>query len=837
MIKVFLYQLVTIFMLALFLQGCGKDSATEKELNGANFAPTANAGSDQLVNEQTLVTLTGSGTDRDGSITHYQWTQESGITVPLFTADEAIASFTAPSVSSIETIVFKFSATDNEGGSTTDTVRITITPADSVLLTSIVFNDSKLNSCVLNHASENAWVLSREMTSLDCSRANISDLTGLEKLTNLKTLNLASNQIIDISPLASLVSLVDLDLDNNQIFEITELMSLALIKSLNIASNQLSNITTLFNLVNATSINLLGNDAIFCINLSTLESIVGIGVIIRPDECVTSDNQKWAFITDGILTTSAAIGADGTIYLGASDSKLYAINPDGSQKWVFATGGIINSSPSIGALGTIYVGSDDNNLYAVNPDGSQRWIYATSGDVNSSATIAPDGTIYIGSEDNKLYAVNPNGNLKWSFLTGDDVNASAAIASDGTIYIGSADHSLYALNPDGSLLWSFATGGDVNSPAAISTKGAIYVSSDDGNLYAINPDGSQQWSFFTNGIENSSTAVAVDGTIYLGTSDGNVFAISPSGIQKWIFDAGDRVKSTPAIADDGTIIVGSFDNNVYAINPDGSQKWVFSTTDIVISSPAIAPDGSIYIGSHDRILYSINSTSGGLANSVWPKFGQNNHNTGQVPKSKSFSARYRVTFSTPWTASTFATNYPSLRHFSQLVGSTHNTQGEFWKLGTSASFGVQRMAEVGSIYPLYEEINEQILAGKSQNLIIGGGIGLSSTQVSLEFDITADFSLLSLVSMVAPSPDWFVAVNSLPLRVNGSWIDQVTVGLKVYDAGSDDGTRFDSLNQESLPHVAISELTSEVTDTDILLGTHRQDPTLTLANFHITRID
>jgi len=793
MIKLFLNQLVIIFMLALFLQGCGKDSATEQELNGGNIAPTANAGPDQLVNEQTLVTLTGFGTDRDGSITHYQWTQESGVTVPLFTADEAVASFTAPSVSSIETVVFEFSATDNEGGSTTDTVRITIAPADSVLLTSIEFNDSKLSHCVLNHASENGWVLSSEMTSLECSGANISDLTGLEKLTNLKALNLASNQ--------------------------------------------LSNITTLFNLVNAASINLLGNDSIFCVNLSVLESINGIGVVIGPDECVTSDNQKWAFITDGILTTSAAIGTDGTIYLGASDSKLYAVNPDGSHKWTFATGGRINSSPSIGALGTIYVGSDDNNLYAVNPDGSQRWLYATSGDVNSSAAIAADGTIYIGSEDNKLYAVNPNGNLKWSFTTGDDVNASAAIASDGTIYIGSADHSLYALNPDGNLLWSFATGGDVNSSAAISTKGAIYVSSDDGNLYAINPDGSQQWSFFTNGIDNSSTAIAVDGTIYLGTSDGNVFAIYPSGTQKWIFDAGDKVKSTPAIADDGTILVGSFDNNVYAINSDGSQKWFFSTTDILTSSPAIAPDGSIYIGSHDRILYNINSTSGGLANSIWPKFGQNNHHTGQAPKSKSFSARYRVTFSTPWTASTFATNYPSLSHFSQLVGSTHNTQGAFWKLGTLASFGVQRMAEVGSIYPLYEEINEQILSGKSQNLIIGEGIGLSSTQVSLEFDITADFSLLSLVSMVAPSPDWFVAVNSLPLRVNGSWVDQVTIGLKVYDAGSDDGTRFDSLNQESLPHVAISELTSEVTDTDFLLGTHRQDPTLTLANFSITRID
>ena len=59
------------------------------------------------------------------------------------------------------------------------------------------------------------------------------------------------------------------------------------------------------------------------------------------------------------------------------DDNLYAINPDGTQKWAFSTGSYITSSPAIGADGTIYVGSDDDNLYAINPDGTQKWAFPT----------------------------------------------------------------------------------------------------------------------------------------------------------------------------------------------------------------------------------------------------------------------------------------------------------------------------------------------------------------------------------------------------------------------------------------------------------------------------
>jgi len=112
------------------------------------------------------------------------------------------------------------------------------------------------------------------------------------------------------------------------------------------------------------------------------------------------------------------------------------------EEWRFTTGGVVHSSPAIGADGTIYVGSGDNDLYAVDPDGTEKWRFTTESWVRSSPAIGADGTIYVGSFDGNLYAVNPDGSEKWSFATGDLVRSYPAIGADGTIYVGSGDNNL-----------------------------------------------------------------------------------------------------------------------------------------------------------------------------------------------------------------------------------------------------------------------------------------------------------------------------------------------------------------------------------------------------------
>ena len=343
---------------------------------------------------------------------------------------------------------------------------------------------------------------------------------------------------------------------------------------------------------------------------------------------------KSIFNTSSSITSSPAIGADGTIYFGSDDNFLYAINPDSTFKWRFGTGGAIKASPAIGNDGTIYVGSIDRQIYAINPNGTLKWVIPTKSNFTSSPALGHDGTIYVGGTHQDklalcrvqdktievqvgfLYAVDPSGFIKWSGTLSGAVDSSPAIAPDGTIYIGS----------DGDILYDRVNPCDPNSifpPSTVNTNVPV-----GGHFYAFNPAGTIKWDFKTLADVDSSPAIAPDGTIYVGsdgqqyiynltsktdepialnpTTEGFLYAIHPSGTLKWLRDLYGDVDSSPAIGSDGTIYVGSDKNDFFAVNPNGSIKWAFPTRDDINSSPAIANDGTIYVGSNDANLYAFN---------------------------------------------------------------------------------------------------------------------------------------------------------------------------------------------------------------------------------------
>lgn len=360
----------------------------------------------------------------------------------------------------------------------------------------------------------------------------------------------------------------------------------------------------------------------------------------------TPGSKKWEFVTGHGVSSSPAIGSDGTIYVGCNDRKLYAINPDGTKKWEFETGDYVISSPAIGSDGTIYVGSDDEKLYAMNPNGTKKWEFVAGHRVRSSPAIGSDGTIYVGSADKKLYAINPDGTKKWEFESLSWIESSPAIGSDGTIYVVSFDQRLYAINPDGTTKWDKGIIGDaiVSSPS-IDSDGTIYIGGSDHRLYAINPDGSTKWYFETGDKILSSPSIGSDGTIYFGSYDNKLYAVNNDGTKKWDFLTGDVIYSaSPAIGSDGTIYIGSNDERLYAVNPDGTEKWDFLAGGRVQSSPVVDADGTIYVGSDNHKLYAINGNSGGLADTPWPMFHQNVRHTGRaeispgVPRAVRFAA-------------------------------------------------------------------------------------------------------------------------------------------------------------------------------------------------------
>jgi hypothetical protein len=167
------------------------------------------------------------------------------------------------------------------------------------------------------------------------------------------------------------------------------------------------------------------------------------------------------------------------------------------------------------------------------------------------------------------------------------------------------------------------------------------------------------------------------------------------------------------------------------------------------------------------------------------------------------TADYEVIFEATWSEETHPVQFPQSPHFSPPVGGTHNSNVIFWEPGGIATFGIELMAETGNTSGLSNEINAEIVAGFADQSFVADGINSPGT-TSLNITVDQSFSELTLVSMLAPSPDWFVGVHGLPLFDQGWWVPEIVVDLFAYDAGTDDGTTYESANADSSPPLPIS---------------------------------
>jgi len=178
------------------------------------------------------------------------------------------------------------------------------------------------------------------------------------------------------------------------------------------------------------------------------------------------------------------------------------------------------------------------------------------------------------------------------------------------------------------------------------------------------------------------------------------------------------------------------------------------------------------------------------------------------PPEPELNARYKLTFNATWSAQTHPNEFPASAHFSGLIGMTHNGNAMLFAKGEITSDGIKNMAEIGSKNPLEAEIQNFISNGTGNALISGGGINSSPGEVSLEFDIIISHSLVSVVSMLAPSPDWFIAVSNIDLFDNNGWVTSKTITVDIYDAGTDNGATFSSPDDPTVPRVPIFEITT-----------------------------
>lgn len=170
------------------------------------------------------------------------------------------------------------------------------------------------------------------------------------------------------------------------------------------------------------------------------------------------------------------------------------------------------------------------------------------------------------------------------------------------------------------------------------------------------------------------------------------------------------------------------------------------------------------------------------------------------------TARYRVAFDARWSATSHPVDFPTGAHFSPLVGGTHSASATFWREGSLASVGVKDMAERGRTSPLDQEIGAAISAGTAERVFTNPPPDKSVGSVSFEFTISQRFPRVTLVTMVAPSPDWFLGVSGLSLFENGQWVEERRADLDPWDAGTDSGSTFYSPDAVTAPPAPISRI-------------------------------
>jgi large repetitive protein len=125
----------------------------------------------------------------------------------------------------------------------------------------------------------------------------------------------------------------------------------------------------------------------------------------------TDGHKIWQYLgTSATILSSAAVTGSGHIVFGNEDRMLYCLNHDGTIYFGLSMpDGNFTSSPAVDAAGTIYVGCTNNHLCALNADMTTKWTYSCGGSILSSPAIDADGTVYFGCEDGGFYAIGPGG--------------------------------------------------------------------------------------------------------------------------------------------------------------------------------------------------------------------------------------------------------------------------------------------------------------------------------------------------------------------------------------------------------------------------------------------
>lgn len=380
------------------------------------------------------------------------------------------------------------------------------------------------------------------------------------------------------------------------------------------------------------------------VTLSLLFVVLQLAAAPRePSNGVRHPVLAWRLQTGGPVRSSPAI-ADGTVYVGGTDGRVYAIDvASGAELWTASIGGAVASTPAL-STDRVFVSTRSNDVIALDRRfGKEVWRARTGPDIathpggehwdyfSSSPTLAGDA-LFVGSGDGRLHALRAgSGTTIWTFKADGRIRGSPRV-KDGTAIFGTIRGSVYAVSiADGRERWRFETDGyRIDSAAAgfdrtsviaapVFFGDLVYIGSRDGRFYALSfADGRERWRTKFEPSWVIAAAAVSNGAVIVATSDAQcvVAMDATTGQERWRFDAKARVLSSPLVTGD-LVQVGLESGAMVALDANtGAERWRYQTDGPILSSPASTSD-AVVVGSDDGAVYAWRDSPRGVSRAVF----------------------------------------------------------------------------------------------------------------------------------------------------------------------------------------------------------------------------
>lgn len=310
------------------------------------------------------------------------------------------------------------------------------------------------------------------------------------------------------------------------------------------------------------------------------------------------------------------------VYVGSDTGIFWALNQhDGSIAWSYKVGfhpkgkGIFSSPALSQSEETVYFGAYDGNVYALNTEtGKPRWIHMEADWIGSSPALAEDlGLLFVGLEfglprkRGGIAAIDiKTGKKVWQHLMPMYTHSSPLyISSKKQVVIGSNDGTAYLLNAKtGTLVWKFETGTPTKtelvkgfSPYDIKESFAYYPARDyiifgnmAGELFILRRKTGERVLSLQADYGFYSTPCIYEDKVYASSIDRHVICFDLKTLtEKWRWNGGARIFASP-VAIEGSIFIGGNTGRFTELDPEtGKERSFAALPERITNKPAYNP--------------------------------------------------------------------------------------------------------------------------------------------------------------------------------------------------------------------------------------------------------